>query len=243
MANQKRKKKLRMREARRANAFSRQRDTGLSRVDGGHGYQVLTFEVTFDRLTEPKYDRLPNHVQDLSDLLFLSLERSPEEAIPRLEDLCEQYPDIPVFRNHLSAAYHHAGRDADAVHEMIDCYEEFPDYLFGRITLALYCVQAGEHERVGEILDHKFDLQELCPGRKRFHVTEVVGFYGLMGLYHLAHGDVENAESCYDILATVDADNQMTRLLAYRLAARKTPLFGRLIARALSLRHDRLLRK
>ena len=232
MANQKRKKKLRKRELRRLNAFRLQRVAGSSRIDDGHGYQVIDFEVSFDRLPDPQYDRLPQHVQDLSDQLFFSLHQSPEEAIPRLEDLCEQYPDIPKFRNFLAGAYHYAGREADAIREIIDCCEDFPDYVFGRISLALHYVQAGEHERAAEILDFKFDLQELCPGRRRFHVTEVISFFGVLGLYHLARGEVEDAEWCHDILENVDADHQLTQLVGRRLAHRRSTFFGRLISRA-----------
>lgn len=235
MSNQKRKKKLRKREIRQTNAFRRRdRPTSLCVNDRGVTL-VTTFEITYDPVPEPRFDRLPADVREWSNQFFLLAQDPSEEAISEIEELCRQYPGVPTFRNYLTCAYMNAGRTKDAVRELFDCYEEFPDYLFGRLNYALWCVQAGEHERVPEIFDDAFDLIQLGRGRRLFHVTEAVTFLAVMGLYHAKCDNVQAAQSCYDCLESIDPDAPAARLL-YNEIRRQGTLVGSLLSRISSLK-------
>jgi len=92
-----------------------------------------------------------------------------------------------------------------------------PDYLFARINYAQILLRRGETERVAEIFDHKFDLKLLYPKRKRFHVSEVAGFMGVIGWYFVEIGDKDTAAKYYDILMQVAPDYPMTKQLKRKL--------------------------
>jgi hypothetical protein len=66
----------------------------------------------------------------------------------------------------------------------------------------------------------------LYPGRKVFHISEFMGFMGLMVLYFFAKGDVDQARIYHRMLREVAPDHPTTRSLARRLE-------GSLITRAL----------
>jgi hypothetical protein len=62
------------------------------------------------------------------------------------------------------------------------------------------CLTRRDYDRIAEIVDHKFDLKLLYPKRKKFHVSEVVGFMDLLGVHFFETGRRETAEKYYDML-------------------------------------------
>ena len=61
----------------------------------------------------------------------------------------------------------------------------------------------GEYEQAAQILEHKFDLKLLYPKRKRFHISEVVNFMGVVGTYFVDTGQRETARRYYDVLREI----------------------------------------
>jgi hypothetical protein len=62
-----------------------------------------------------------------------------------------------------------------------------------------------------------FDLKLLYPKRKRFHISEVVNFMGLVGIYFLEIGERDIAEKYYDVLQQIGRGYPITKQLRNRL--------------------------
>jgi len=174
---------------------------------------LTRYEITDAPIQDRRYRRLPNQVKDAIEALHFIAQDNPLKAIPELNELIKKYPDLPMLYNYLSVAYARAGQSEAAESVIQENYRRNPDYLFARLNYAETCLAKGEYERVAEIFEHKYDLQLLYPERKRFHISEVVGFMGIMGWYFVEKGEREIAEKYYDILKQIDPDNFMTKRL------------------------------
>jgi tetratricopeptide (TPR) repeat protein len=192
---------------------------------------LTQYEITDAPIQDRRYRRLPNPIKETIEALHFTAQENPMKAIPELNELIKKYPDLPMLYNYLSVAFSRAGRNEDAESVIQENYRRNPDYLFARLNYAEICLAKGEYERVAEIFDHKFDLKLLYPQRKRFHISEVVGFMGIMGWYFMEKGEREIAEKYEEILQQIAPDNFMTKCF-HRLIYHG--LFRRLLTRQLS---------
>jgi len=202
MAKKKRKRRRR-KKARKGNDF---RDV-----------QIIEYEITSEPIAESQYDRLPHHVKDAIKRLHDEAQKNPQEVIPELLDLVEKYPNVPILYNYLSVAYSQSGQPEKAKEVVRENYRRNPDYLFARLNYAELYRASGDYDKIAEIFDHKFDLKLLYPKRKRFHVSEVAGFMGLMGIYFFETGERELSETYYEFLRQLVPEYPMTKLLKQKL--------------------------
>ncbi len=179
--------------------------------------QFIEYEITTDPMEEPRYKKLPQHVKAAFEQLYFEAQKNPEKAIPKLLAWLEKYPNIPMLYNYLSVAYNMSGQQDKAEEVILKNYRRNPDYLFARLNYAEVQRSKGNYDKVAEIFDNKFDLKLLYPHRNRFHISEVVNFAGVMGLYFLDIGQRDVAEKYYELLKQLDPDHQNTRILGYRL--------------------------
>ncbi len=63
------------------------------------------------------------------------------------------------------------------------------------------------------IFNNKFDLKLLYPKRKRFHISELVGFAGIMGCYFAKTNEMQTARVYYKMLRKLAPKHTMTRRL------------------------------
>jgi tetratricopeptide (TPR) repeat protein len=158
--------------------------------------------------------------------------QSPKKAIAILQPLIEQYPDVPQLYNYLHIAYQSLGDRDNAQRVLKETLERFPDYLFGRIAYATDCLQRGEPEKVPEIFDGKFELKLLYPERKRFHLSEVLGFYSVMAWYFHTQGEPDRAETYYELMRQLDPKHRNTQFIKRLLyPSRLDTLLGGLLNR------------
>ena len=134
-----------------------------------------------------------------------------------MADLIKKYPQIPRLYNYLSVAYSCAGQGEKAEEAILDNYRRNPDYLFARLNYAELCLRQRDYRKVAEIFENKFDLKLLYPNRKRFHITEVAGFMGLIGIYFLETGEREGAEKYHEILKELAPRHPMAKMLRSKL--------------------------
>ncbi|VFN06966.1 MAG: hypothetical protein BECKG1743D_GA0114223_111112 [Candidatus Kentron sp. G] len=167
------------------------------------GY-VSEYEITSSPLPNPTYDRLPEHVRDDIERLYEQIWTKPRKAIPGLLEWIEKYPDVPILYNYLTAAYSRSGQRRKTKDVIEKNYQRNPDYLFARLNYANLCIKKGDYGEIAEIFEYKFDLKLLYPQRKRFHVTEVVGFMSATGVYFFHGGKRELAEKCYEVLERIE---------------------------------------
>ena len=185
--------------------------------DESKAVYITEYEITTEPIQDRFYKRLPGRVKDAFDRLHYECQSQPRKAIPELLEWIEKYPQLPMLYNYLSVAYSMAGQREKAEAMILENYRRNPDYLFARLNYAELCLEKGDYEQVADILEHKIDLKLLYPNRKRFHISEVVNFMGLVGVYFVEIGEGETAKKYYDILEQIAPDYPMTTRLRRKL--------------------------
>ncbi|MBF0349586.1 MAG: hypothetical protein HQM11_01055 [SAR324 cluster bacterium] len=177
--------------------------------------QFSNYSITYDALERTRFpEEVEEQFKELHDLVY----SDPLEAIPRLKALKAKYPEIRELYNWLFAALskNEQLEEADAI--VKENYQKHPDYLFAKLNYAEFCLRKGNFEEVPIILEQKFDLKMLYPDRDIFHITEVVGFFGVTGLYFLESGQIEAAKTCFNLLQDIAPDSSVTSKLMLKLA-------------------------
>jgi hypothetical protein len=178
---------------------------------------LVHYKITTEPIEDRHYKRLPQHVKDAIERLHDVAQRRPRAAIPELRDLITQYPRIPQLYNYLSVAYGRAGQRQEAEAVVQENYHRNPEYLFARLNYAEVCLARKDYAQVADIFGHTFDLQALYPQRKRFHLSEVANFLGVVGLYLLAIGNRELAEHYHTQLQQLAPEFPLTTRLHKQL--------------------------
>lgn len=198
-------------------AKKRQKNQQSAPAERSQSTRVVTYEITDEPILDEAYRRLPKNVKEQLHQLYELAQRRPKAAIPDLLALREKYPKVHQISNYLAAAYNGVGEVAIARQLIEENYRRHPDYLFARVHYAELCLHAGNYAEIPEIFEHKFDLKLLYPARRRFHVSEVMAFFGLLGNYFLATGDRTRAEQIYQMLYQLQPKHTYTRLLHRKL--------------------------
>ena len=132
-----------------------------------------------------------------------------------------------MFYNWLGGALRVLG-DTEAMEAVVrENYHKNPDYLFARLNFAELCMAVDDLDGVREALGEQMSLRTLLPGRTRYHVAEVTGFYYAVALYRLATGDVPAAEKLYEILEEIAPDGDATISLRETLWPSRHNPFGK----------------
>ncbi len=179
--------------------------------------QLVEYTITAELIESDQYKRLPARVRESVPQLYAELHKHPRTAIPKVQKLIRRYPRIPMFYNYLVAAYTAIGEFDKAKDIALQNYQRNPDYLFARINYAQVCMDEGHFNKIPEIFEETYDLKLLYPERDTFHVSEVVNFAGLMGLYFLAIGNRETAELYYSMAKNLGPKYPVTRQLHQHL--------------------------
>lgn len=186
--------------------------------DDSNVVYVTRYEVTDEPIYDRRFRRLPQPVKDEIEALYEKAKRSPWEAIPDLLEMIQLYPDLPMLYNFLTVAYGRAGQKEALERTIEENLRRNPDYLFARLNYAEILMARGEVERIPEIFENKLELTLLYPKRKRFHISEVINFTGIMGWYFVEVGQREIAEKHYELLKELDLHHEMTTRLRRKLA-------------------------
>lgn len=93
----------------------------------------VEYDITWDPIsTSP----LPPEYQSQTEEIFDLLHIAPAEVIPRLEQVLEDYPDIPMVLNWLKVAYSRVGDKKNAERFIRLNYQKNPDYVFAKVNYA-----------------------------------------------------------------------------------------------------------
>lgn len=182
-------------------------------VTGGSPMTLINYEITAEPVTDTTYAQLPESVMGQLEKLYHTLQKKPKEVIATLLPLIAQYPDAPMLYNYLYNAYLVLDDYTNAGRIIEETRQRFPDYLFGRIAYANYCLQRGDIEKIPEIFDGKYDLKLLYPNRNRFHISEAINFYTVMAQYFHARGERARAETYYNLLRQISPEHPHTKLV------------------------------
>lgn len=180
------------------------------------GYAITDDEIKVDDISD-----WPREIEDQAPELYDLAQNNPRAAIERLETLKESYPHTAPIYNYLAIAYSRDG-DSEKVKEIaVENYKKHPSYLFAKINYAEICLRENKIEEIPEIFENQTDLEMLYPKRKLFHITEVIGFIGIMGLYRVKKGEIRLAETYYNLLKTNDPAHPLTITLGRMILLEK----------------------
>jgi hypothetical protein len=177
--------------------------------DGQLSSFVVTDEPTIDKYSKRITDKIQKKINELYNMVF----EQPVQAIPILEDLVKKHPGVVQFSNYLSSAYSGIGDEENAKRVVLELYKKEPDYLFAKINYADICMQDGDLDKVSEIFEDKYDLQEIYPDRDEFHVSEALGFSNVMCWYFIHKGDTTKASRYFDMMENIEPDHPSVMLL------------------------------
>jgi len=179
------------------------------------GVQLYSYDISYDPIDDGV--SLPPALEAQAEALYALIHEHTEEAIPKLEALWAAYPDVPMLGNWLSSAYVKAGDDEKARALAVENYEKNPEYLFARLNYAEMCLQSADYAEIPRIFNRKYDLKLLYPDRQVFHISEVVGFMGILGAYFADTEAYETAALYHKILGEIEPDHPQTRRLGLKL--------------------------
>ncbi|MFZ2630727.1 MAG: hypothetical protein WA081_10360 [Desulfosalsimonadaceae bacterium] len=172
--------------------------------------QHSSFEITGEPIEDPS---IPDELKDEAEILFEKCLNTPAFAVERLEALIKKYPNIPVFYNYISVAYSRMGDREKTKHYVEANYRNNPRYLFAKLNYAEICMNEGNYDKIPEILENKFIIKVLYPERNVFHITEMVNFTGIVGLYFAHIDNREQVEMNYNILKQLAPKHPFTKKL------------------------------
>jgi hypothetical protein len=159
------------------------------------------------RMPESEKEHLWELLEDISE--------QPTQALPDLLALQKRYPEVPSIYNYIAVAYACSQQQAKYLHMLQETVTRFPDYLFGKISLAEYALNHGDYRKVSAILDKKFEIYDHYPADvETFHLSEARSFYGVVGRYFIRCNKQARALFCYFTLEELDPEHWMTKQVA-----------------------------
>lgn len=139
--------------------------------------------------------------------------------VRKLLNAIEKYPENPQLKNFLSRLYEKIG-DTEKTSETIQwIVSEHPDYLFGKLNLAIEYYDKEEYHKMPEIMGETMELKDLYPTRKAFDINEVISFYRCAVLYFTAIGDIEQAEVRVELMQELAPDSDYTDIASKQIFA------------------------
>jgi tetratricopeptide (TPR) repeat protein len=169
---------------------------------------LLDLEITYDPINTLSGKEDYFNDKNLSTQLLDSYEAAAvgnhKKAIQILMQLIAQYPDYPVLYANLATNYMNAGKKRKAEDIIIYLYQKFPDYLFAKIHYSLYLILQGKVNDVARVLENKWTLPDLLPGRTLFHSSEVKAFHTFLVSYYLKTDQILKADVLFKLLREYD---------------------------------------
>ena len=176
--------------------------------------ELVEFQITEEPLDDPTMRRLSQRDQDrILEAGYRVMEGAKDQA-PILEQLVQEFPNIPKIYNYLMVAYRNAGRYAQVEEWAEKTYHRFPTYLFGMVNYAHWLLGEGRLQEVTEILDGRFSLHLWIRNRRMYHVSEFAAFTGLMVSYFTVLGEDEVADRYYRMLREIAPDHPAIQEIA-----------------------------
>ncbi len=191
---------------------------------------VAEYEISYEPVEDESVQTLPVDVRNRIRDLYNLIQKDPQKVIPELLTLKEQYPTVPVLGNYLYVAYMLSGDEEKSDAMMLENYQRHPSYLFAKLTYGQYLLKQDNIKEFEQVFENKFDLRALYPNKRKYHVAEIISFWGVMGLYHCAVNNWEAVAAICNLLQQFAPQHEVTKLLNTRLQqARQLTGFGQTV--------------
>jgi len=176
------------------------------------------FVCTNKPIEEKNLAKMPYKDKQLLWVLYHKLKDSgheSEKVLQKLIKLRTKYPNVPAIYNYICLAYANTNQHEKYYQTIIDTYDKFPDYLFGKISAAEYCINNNRYKEVPDIFANKLEIYMHYPKTTmEFHVSEVRAFYSTVGRYYAKSKKIARAIYSYYITNQIDPEHWSTRKLA-----------------------------
>ena len=194
----------------------------------GTWHDITLFSATIHRNTQ-----VINNAAfvDLMNKGYIAMQHGDfESAVPVFRKCVELEPNSPSAMHNLAGAML-AGRDGDSwnqAEKMVrEIHERFPDYFFGRTSLAQIEIRAGNLARAKDLLTPLHDLDSM-------HVSEAMGYFTVSLELALAHKQIEGAEASLRMMKSIEPDDSRIELYEHRISQVRSsqfPMFRDLLKR------------
>ncbi len=194
--------------------------------DTGEVFRPLA--CTYEVIEDKNYAKMKEEDKSLLAQIFEWVQGSNVEArrgLKYLQKLKKKYPRVPVIYNFMGVAYKTLGKEVKRRHVIKETSKKFPHYVFGKISLAEYYLNAGHHEEIPEVFNHKLQLYMHYPNAGEnpvFHGVEVQSFYTVIGRYYARNKQLAHAIKCYFIVEGADPECPHLNVLAREILVAET---------------------
>ena len=173
-----------------------------------------SFKYTDEPMEEENLSKIPQNDKEHLWDIYENIKEYPDKVLPQLLELQKKYPQVPCIYNYLATTYAYLKQDQRYLSMLNETIRRFPEYLFGKISLAEYYLNHNDHRRVPGIFSGKFEIYQHYPTRVEiFHISEVRGFYGVVGRYFARSNKLARALFCYFTLYEIDPESWVVRQL------------------------------
>lgn len=183
--------------------------------------KLSSFAITSNPEEADNGQHYPDEINQILVKTQKLVGKKKPRVIPDLLKLIEKYPHIPAFKNYLSSYYRLLGKPEKSYEVNHWTLKEHPDYLFGKLNLAVEYMEKQQPEKVLEILGESLGLQELYPERKVFFVQEYISFYTVSCRYLIQSDELEAAESRISMMEQVLNEHPIIEELRSLIAGKR----------------------
>ncbi len=173
-------------------------------------YKLFGYEITDETDFMDKEYGITPQIKVLILDLYYDVQSKKRGVINKLLKTIKKYPQVPQFKNYLTVAYNLSGNTEKAFECNNWILKEHPDYFFGRVNLAAQYFEQKEYHKIPDVMGDLMEIHALYPERKVFHVSEVMAFNKLAVAYFSAVGNLEAAESRFEMMEKIDAEHPDT---------------------------------
>lgn len=178
------------------------------------------FFITEEPIEEENWSKLPKKEKKKIAGLNEKIKKSVDldTVINELGRYKLKYPDVPAIYNYLGIAYERANQLKKYYKTLFETREKFPDYIYGKISLAEYYLSNNKFRKIPDLLDNKFEITQHFPvGTEVFHISVVRGFYYVTGRYFAKVEKIELAYKSYFLLSDLDINERTTEILGLEI--------------------------
>ncbi|GAB4047341.1 tetratricopeptide repeat protein [Spirosoma litoris] len=158
------------------------------------GLQQLSYKISWDPLDDGTAP--PELKSQLAGLYEAVRNRPNRRQVEQLQNLVQQYPNVPILKNYLMLAYELTGQKSRARELLDQTVKQHPRYLMGLANKAHQYLQQDDTEGVEALFGGPpTDISLFYPDRSEFHVSEVANFTHVAFAYDLAKNKPDAAET------------------------------------------------
>ena len=179
-------------------------------------YPLTSYTISSDHELLDKENHISFEVRKILEGIQPDVLKGKSYLLKKLPRLIKQNPRVPVFKNLLATLHNERGEKEQAFKANRWLVKEHPNYLFGRLNLAVEYLDTAP-EKIPGILGESMELQALYPNRKEFHIEEFIAFNQIAALYFLAINDLRQAEIRLEMMQGIYPEHPKTNYLQERI--------------------------